>query len=68
MGTNKNNGKETKGFAGFSDLVSDVTVEPEPQKTEAKRTAEPNRETQAPAPVSTTTSAYQAPVSTSSGG
>lgn len=68
MGTDKNNGKETKGFAGFSDLVSDVTVEPESQKSAAKRTAEPNRETQAPAPVSTTTSAYQAPVSTSSGG
>lgn len=68
MGTDKNNGRETKGFAGFSNLVSDVTVEPEPQKTEATRTAEPNRETQAPVPKSTTTSAYQAPVSTSTGG
>ena len=67
MGLDKKNGKETKGFAGFSNLVSDVTVESEPQKTQATRPVEPIREAQKPIPESTTTSAYQAPVSKKSG-
>ena len=67
MGLDKNNGKETKGFAGFSNLVSDVTVESEPQNTQATRPVEPIGEARAPIPESTTTSAYQAPVSKKSG-
>lgn len=68
MGIDKNNGEESKGFAGFSNLVSDVTVEPETQKPEVTRTAEPIREAHSPVPESTPTAAYQAPVPTNSGG
>lgn len=68
MGIYKNNGKESKGFVGFSNLVPDVTVELEPRITEVTRTAEPTTETQAQSPASTLPSAYHAPVSTNSGG